>query len=101
MWRNKIFRLISFSQDPFDYFLVQKTNEIYQGRFSKKFTLDEHGEKAFPTLSKSVKGVVSNSFLGACPPDPLFLISLQFSDYLSSTFHLYKRNCVWFDNANF
>jgi len=50
--------------------------------------LDEYGEKAFLTLSDSLKGVVNKNFLRASPPDPINLISSDFSDYLSSTFHL-------------
>ena len=64
----------------FDEFLVQKSNDIYQSPFSEKCELDEHFEKALPTLSSSLKGVVSKN-LGASPPNPLSLILHSFQIY--------------------
>ena len=60
-----------------DKFLVQKTNEVYQNQFPEQFELDEYFEKAFPTLSTSLKGVVSQNFQGALAPDSLVMHSFQ------------------------
>ena len=52
---------------------------------SEKFELDEYDDKAFPTISNSLKGVVSKDLLGVLPPEPLFSLSWEFSDYSSPT----------------
>ena len=50
---------------------LSKTNEVYQDPLSKKIEPDEYAE-VVPTLSNSLKGVVSIDFLRLKPPDFLF-----------------------------
>ena len=48
-----------------------------QSPFPEKFELDDYLEKAFPTLSNSLKGVVSQKFQWALAPDSLVMHSFQ------------------------
>ena len=51
-------------------FLSRNSNEAYQIPFPK---VDEYDEKALPTLSNSLKSVVSKNFVETSPPDTPFL----------------------------
>ena len=42
--------------------------------------LSEYVEKVFPTGSNSLKGTVSNNFLRASPPKPLFLFPQNYEN---------------------